>query len=60
MYSVMQSYAISFGGDIVFNSFNNVSRDKENILNQIHIKQMCLDFHYEDLKFWEWLEKMHI
>ena len=32
-------------------SFNIVSRDEANILDQIHKKQMCSDFYYEDLKF---------
>ena len=50
MYSVTQSYANSFGGDVVLDSFNNVPRDEDNILDQIHKKQMCSDFCYEDLK----------
>ena len=49
----MQSYANSFWGYVVLDTFNNVSRDEENILDQIYIKQMCSDFYYEDLKFWD-------
>ena len=43
-YSVMQSYANSFRGDVVLGTFNNVSRDEDNILNQIYIRQICSDF----------------
>ena len=52
-YSVTQSYANSFLRDVV-----NISKDEDNILDQIYIKQICLDFYYEDFKFWEWLKKM--
>ena len=60
IYSVTQSYANSFWGYVVLDTFNNVSRDEDNISDQIYIKQMCSDFYYEDLKFWEWSKKMHI
>ena len=60
IYSVTQSYANIFWGDVVLDRFNNVSRDEDSILDQIYIKQMCSDFYYEDLGFWEWLKKMHI
>ena len=43
-YSVTQSYANSFWGDVVFDTFNNVSRDKNKILDQKYIKQICTDF----------------
>ena len=36
-YSVSQSYANSFWGDVVLDTFNNVSRDEDNILDQIYI-----------------------
>ena len=49
-YSVMQSYANSFWGDVVLDTFNNVSRDEDNILDKIYIKQICPDFYYDD--FW--------
>ena len=52
-YSVTQSYANSFRGDILLDRFNNLSRDEDNILDQIYIKQMCSNFYYEDLKFRE-------
>ena len=51
IYSVTQSYANSFRGYVVLDSFNNVSMDEENIFDQIYIKQMCSDLYYEDLKF---------
>ena len=50
---------IVFCGDVVLDTFNNLSRDEDNMLYQIYIKPMCSDFYYEDLKFWEWLKKMH-
>ena len=56
-YSVTQSYANSFGGDIVFDTFNKVSRDEDNILDQIYIKQICSDFYYEDLKMLRAIEE---
>ena len=59
-YSVTQSFANSFWGYVVLDSFNNVSRDEGNILYQIYIKQMCSEFYHEDLKFWERLKNMHI
>ena len=43
--SATQSYANSFWVYLVLDSFNNVSRDEDNILDQIYIKL------YEDLKF---------
>ena len=60
LYSVTQSYANSFWGDVVLDSFNNTFRDEDNISDQIYTRQMCSDFYYEALKFWEWLKKMHI
>ena len=60
LYSVTQSNANSFWGYVVLDTSNNVSRDEDNILDQIYRKQMCSEFYYEDLKFWEWLKKMHI
>ena len=59
-YSVTQSYENSFWGYVVLDTFNNVSRYEDNILDQIYIKQMCSDVYNEDLKFREWLKKMHI
>ena len=50
-YSVTQSYANSFLGYVVLDTFNNVSRDDDNILDQIYIKQICLNFYYKDLTF---------
>ena len=34
--SVMQSDGNSVGGDVVFDSFNKTTRDKDNILDQIY------------------------
>ena len=59
IYSVTQSYANSFWGYVVLDSFKNVSRNGENILDQIYKKQMCSDFYHEDFKFWELLKQMH-
>ena len=39
MYSVMQSDENSFCGDVVFDSFNKASRDKDNNLDQIYISK---------------------
>ena len=50
-YSVTQSYANSFLDYVVLDTFNNVSRDKENILDQIYIQQIFPDFYYGDLLF---------
>ena len=30
-------------------TFNTVSRNEDNILDQMYKKQMCSDFYYEDL-----------
>ena len=38
-------------GDVVLDNFNNVSRDGDNILEQIHKKQMCSDFYFHDFEF---------
>ena len=42
---------IVFLGYVVFDTFNDVSRDEGNILDQIYKKQICSDFYYKDLKF---------
>ena len=39
-YSVMQSEGNSFCEDVVLDSFNKVSRDKDSILNQVYEKQI--------------------
>ena len=49
-YSVTQSYANSFWEDVVLDTFNSGSRDEDNILDQIYLKQICPDFYYDD--FW--------
>ena len=49
-YSVTQSFANSFWGDVVLDTFSNVSGDEDNILDQIYIKQICSEFYYDD--FW--------
>ena len=48
VYNVTQSYANSFRGDVVLDTFNNVSRDEDNIRDQIYIMQTCPDFYYDD------------
>ena len=47
-YRVMQSDMNSFWGDVVFDSFNQVSRYKDNILDQIYKKQICSDLYCGD------------
>ena len=51
MYSVSQSYAKRFVGDVVLDSFNNESRDENNILDQIYQKQICLDSYHDNFQF---------
>ena len=34
-------------------SFNMAYRDEDNILYQIYLKQICLDFYYHDYEFFE-------
>ena len=51
MYSVTQSYANSLWGDVVLDTFNNISRDEDNILDQMYIKQICQDFYYDNFLF---------
>ena len=41
---IMQSKSYSLGGDVVLDIFNNASRDEDNILYQIYIKQICIFF----------------
>ena len=47
-YSVMQSDWNSFRGDVVLDSVNVAYRDEDSILDQIYLKQIFLDFYYED------------
>ena len=42
---------ISFGGDVVLDSFNIAYRDKDRILDQKYEKQECMYLDYEDFKF---------
>ena len=44
----MQSDANSILGDVVLDTFNNISRDEDNILDQIYIKQIYSDFYHDD------------
>ena len=44
IYSVTQSYANSFWEDVVLDIFNNVSKDEENISDEIYKKKKCSDF----------------
>ena len=50
VYSVTKSYMNSFWGDVVLDTFSNVSRDEDNILGQIYKKEICPDLYYDD--FW--------
>ena len=47
----MQSDGICFYGNVVLDSFNNASRDKDSILDQKYEKQIFLDLYYEDFNF---------
>ena len=61
IYSVTQSYTNSCLGDVVLDRLTMyLAKDEDNILDQIYLKQTGSNFCYEDLKFWEWLKKMHI
>ena len=51
LYIVTQSYANSFWGDVVLDTFNNVYRDEDNILDQIYRKQICPNLYYDDFLF---------
>ena len=51
LYSVTQSYVNSFLGYVVLDTSNNVSRDEDNILDRIYIKQICPDFYHDDFLF---------
>ena len=42
---------MSFWGDDVLDSFNNVSRDEDNILYQMYKEQICSDIYYDDFQF---------
>ena len=45
----------------VLYSFNKFIKDKDSILDQINeMKQIFLDFYYDDLRFKEWLQKIYI
>ena len=39
------------GGDVLLDSFNNASRVEDNILEQIHKKEIFWNLDYVDLKF---------
>ena len=51
LYSVTQSYANSFLEYVVVDTFINVSKDVDNIFDQIYIEQICPDFYYDDFDF---------
>ena len=51
--------ANSFWGDVVLDTFNNVTRDEENNLDQIYKKQICPDYYYDDFWFSEHYTEMH-
>ena len=40
-------------------TFNNVSREEDNILDQIYKLQTCLDFYHDDFLFSKHCTKMH-
>ena len=50
-YSMMQSDRNSFCGEIVLDSVNMASKDKDSFSEQIYKRQMCPDLYYDDFKF---------
>ena len=48
LYSVTQSWSNSLLGDVVLDTFNNVSRDENNILDRTYQEHICLDFYHDD------------
>ena len=53
---VTHLYLNSFGGDIVLDSFNN-AWDEDNVLDQIYVKKICLDFYCDYLDFHKIIRK---
>ena len=51
IYRVMQPDLNSFCGGFVLDSVNTVSRNKDSILYQIYVKQICADFYFDSLFF---------
>ena len=47
----MESQSKRFLGDVVLDSFNNTSRDEDNIVDKIYVQQICSDLYYENLEF---------
>ena len=48
VYTAIRNHMGLVFAEIFADTFNNVSRDEDNILDQ---KYICSDFYYEDLKF---------
>ena len=48
MYSVTKSQSNSLLGDVVLDTFNNVSRDEDTKLDQIYKKQVCPDLNNDN------------
>ena len=48
VYSVSQSYANSFWGGVVLDTFNNSSREEDNILDLTYQRQISSYFYYDD------------
>ena len=57
-YNVLQSDGNSFCGDVVLESFNEASRDEENIFAQIYVC-LCSDYYYDDFISLYHYKKMH-
>ena len=55
LYRVMQSHSNNFLGDVVLNSFNNASRDEDNIVDQIYksviMKNLTFITFHENAKY---------
>ena len=58
--TALRNHANSFWGDVVLDTFNNVYREEDNILDQIYVKQIRPYFYYGDFWFSYYCTKMHI
>ena len=47
-YTALRNHMRIIFEEMFSDTFNNVSRDEDNILDQIYIQQICPDFYYDD------------
>ena len=48
VYTAIRNHMGLVFAEIFADTFNNVSRDEDNILDQKYLKQICTDFYYDD------------